>query len=246
MLDKKTSNVLSLLALGWVAALVILFYVQRQIGFIDANAALLWHTEMGVTLLLPLLVIFANSRNEASHLPRVDQALQLLFYAAWIVLGLTFAFTENGSYLFALAVALLLLFAVLIKAVFGKKPAKSTKGSSEISKTTVLLALNALTIWVPLGYLLGATIFIATAYAGFIDSGLAIIPIYRMFVPFFIVGAVIAVLTIVWLVVGYLKNRPKVSRKSVILGAVWILASVAYLAVWILYIMPVVTSFQLL
>ena len=246
MLNKKTSNVVSLLVLGWVAILVAIFFVQR-VGFLDINAAILWYTEIGVTLLLPLLIILANSRNRNPQLSKVDLTLQLLFYAVWIALGLTFAFTENGSFLFVLVVALFLLFVILAKAVFGKKSAKQNKASSEVNKTAVLLSLNALTIWVPLGYLVGMTAYIAIAFAGYIDSGLGIIIVYRILAPFFIAGALVATATIVWLVRSYLVARPKgASRKAIVLGSLWVLLSVAYLAVWIWYIMPVVTAFHLL
>jgi hypothetical protein len=123
MFTKKISNATSFAAMLWVGAVTILFMIQQHQLFASTYGSPTVMAFLVAMFFVPMLVVYANSRTK-NELNLLDQVLQLVFNIVWIGLGLIFIFANGNSSLLnsTLSFALLLVFIVVIKAVFsGKK-----------------------------------------------------------------------------------------------------------------------------
>jgi hypothetical protein len=236
VLNKKTSNILSVLVALWTLTLIAvsIFRSASEGAVID----LLGAGVAGLAGLTPLLLIFVNSRRQTLQISFLDQALQVVFFILWLALGLSFSLEGGLTTVFILVAALLLLLIIVSKSIFDNRTLIAGSGlvrgkAARSNKKVLLLVLNTLTIWLPLAFAVSFTAYIAVRYPNEPDSGLALIPIYIGVGPFLIAGIVVAIITLIWQLRTLLKKRHSLSRVILIWGSVWGLSSVAYLAIWV-------------
>jgi hypothetical protein len=248
--NKKTSNSLGVMVMLWTFSIVSITTLRLSGGAVIADPATMgaWFGEISAGSLVPLLVIYANKRQKTDVLPLLDQVLQLLFYVTWVALGLCFIFNEGSPFLLIFAGALVVLVAIILRAIFveSKKAKQRQNSGGESSRTALLLAFDVLTMGVPLGYLVGMMTYTSALYPDEPDAGLLAIPIMQTLAPIFLTGVLAAIATLIWLAWKFLKSGRKARASSIVLGALWALASVAYLVEWVRYLAPTIFAFHLL
>lgn len=159
---------------------------------------------------------------------------------------MTFLLGQGGTYLLALVAALAILLVILLKAATGPKVQKKQgKTDESLSVSAVLVSLSVLTVWAPVMSIVSIMFYNSAQYSAHPMAGLMIIPVYATLAPLLIAGAIVSVASVVWSIREFLVKQVK-GKKAVVLHGVWLLASVAYLAVWAWYIMPILVNFQLL
>lgn len=242
MLSRKNSNAVSIVVSLWGISIIGLLLLKYAEGVIVSDAFFLGLLEMLAVALLPLLVIYANKRNQSPQVSGFDLILQIAFYALWAALGMVFLFGTGGAHLFVLMAALAVLLVILVKAALSPKIQKKAKTEGGVNVGVVIIALSVLTSWVPFGFVFTLPIFNQAAFSAHPMAGLMVIPIYATLAPMLIAGAVVSVAGIGWAIRQFVAK----SRKPLALNGVLILSSAAYLAVWAFYIMPILVGFQLL
>lgn len=125
MLNKKTSNILSILVMLWVGAVALLFMWKHSLLPASYGAPIAWAFLVAM-FFMPMLVVYVNSRTPKDELTLLDQILQFVFHLSWLGLGLIFVFANGNSSLLnsVLSFSLVLVALILLKSFVAPRPKK--------------------------------------------------------------------------------------------------------------------------